>query len=130
MVIWNDGDFDRIHDFVTPDFVGHDPIMEEMRGSRALIKQIRDIQRDFPDAEYRIEDIVAEGDRVVTRWSVVGTHRFVRKRVALTGLTMARLEGGRIAESWIERDSAVLLTALAPTDVLAALFGWVKHLRP
>jgi predicted ester cyclase len=103
--------------------------MDEVRGHEALIKRIQEIHKDFPDAAYRIDDMVAEDDRVVTRWTVSGTHRHTRKKVELSGMSMVRIEDGKIAESWIERDSLVLVMALAPSDFVRSLLGWSKRLR-
>ncbi len=63
----------------------------------------------FPDAHWTVEDQIAEDDRVVTRWTFVGTHRgdfagipATGRPVTMTGITIDRLIGGRIVEEWEE----------------------------
>ena len=64
-------------------------------------------QKAFPDTHMTIEDQIAEGDKVVTRWTAVGTHTGdlmgiapTGKRVTVTGIDVSRFAGGRIVESW------------------------------
>ena len=65
----------------------------------------------FPDMHFVVQDAVAEGDRVVLRWTARGTHlgpfwtplgtaAATGKEVTLGGTTAYRVEGGRIAEEW------------------------------
>ena len=61
----------------------------------------------FPDLRFTIEDLVAEGDRVVFRATLRGTHQAPFRGVAPTGrpvaiavLDVVRLEDGRFAEHW------------------------------
>jgi steroid delta-isomerase-like uncharacterized protein len=65
----------------------------------------------FPDLKRPVEDLVAEGDKVVARWTSTGTHdgEFMGipptgKRVTTSGITIFRLEGGKIVEEWSESD--------------------------
>ncbi len=63
----------------------------------------------FPDSNMTIDDTVAEGDRVVSRFTVRGTHRGefqgippTGKQVTITGIAISRIEGGRVVEDWEE----------------------------
>ena len=65
----------------------------------------------FPDLKRPVEDLVAEGDKVVARWTSTGTHdgEFMGipptgKRITTSGITIFRLEGGKIVEEWSESD--------------------------
>jgi predicted ester cyclase len=60
----------------------------------------------FPDTKFTIEDLIAEGDKVVVRWSVQGTHTGplgdiapTGRRVSITGTTTCRIAGGMIVEA-------------------------------
>jgi steroid delta-isomerase-like uncharacterized protein len=73
----------------------------------------------FPDLNVTIEDQIAEGDKVVTRWSAVGTNAGplqgmppTGKKVCVTGANVARFAGGKIAESWFNFDMLTLLRQL------------------
>ena len=73
----------------------------------------------FPDLQLTIEDQVAEGDKVVTRWTWRGTHRGefqgippTGAQVTLTGMNIDRIVGGRIVERWVQFDGVGLLQQL------------------
>jgi predicted ester cyclase len=73
----------------------------------------------FPDGRTTIEDLIAEEDRVTKRWAYQGTHTHewngippTGKRVTVTGITIYRLEGGKIAECWWGYDVLGLLQQL------------------
>jgi steroid delta-isomerase-like uncharacterized protein len=66
----------------------------------------------FPDAQITVEDQIAEGDKVVTRWTGRGTHQgeFMGvppsgNRVEIAGMTLDRFSRGKIAESWTNYDA-------------------------
>jgi steroid delta-isomerase-like uncharacterized protein len=91
----------------------------ELRGVDALKGFVVGYRRAFPDAQSTVEDQVAEGDKVVTRWRARGTHRGELGPIAATdrpfemdGVTMERIEEGRIAEVWVARDELGLLRQL------------------
>jgi steroid delta-isomerase-like uncharacterized protein len=76
-------------------------------------------RRAFPDARSTVEDQVAEGDTVATRWHARGTHLGALGPVSATnrawemdGVTIERIAGGRIAEVWVARDELGLLGSL------------------
>jgi len=73
----------------------------------------------MPDWHTEIEDLIAEGDKVVARIRMTGTHTgdffgipATGKRVEFTGIYIARIENGKIVEHWGEEDAAGLLTQL------------------
>jgi steroid delta-isomerase-like uncharacterized protein len=73
----------------------------------------------FPDLQVRIEDQLADGDRVATRWTAEGTHRGAYgglpptgRRVAVSAIHIHRVEGDRLAELWEEIDLLGLLRQL------------------
>jgi steroid delta-isomerase-like uncharacterized protein len=107
-------------DFIAGDYVGHLPGFPDQ--DRAELERLeRAFVKAFPDTQHSIEDLVAEGDRVVLRVSSRGTHRgafegiaSTGRRVEFTGIVIYRISGGRIAESWGEIDFARLITQLGP----------------
>ena len=61
----------------------------------------------FPDLQYTIEDMVAEGDKVAVRWTGRGTHKGefwgvapTGKEATMRGISIIRIEGGKILEEW------------------------------
>ena len=100
------------------DWVGHFPGMPplDVEGHRMYSKVMATA---FPDLDRRIEDIVAEADRVVVRWSATGTHLGdmngippTGKVATSSGITIFRVEDGRIVEEWAESDMLGLLQQL------------------
>ncbi len=113
--MWTLGDASIVDELMTPDYVRH-----TLRGgdqSRAELKQnVESLKAAFPDLETAIEEILGEDDRVVVRWRSRGTQMgefmgapATNKQVEITGITMSRLEGERIAEEWVSWDALEML---------------------
>jgi predicted ester cyclase len=88
-------------------------VLEQAEAAR---QEAADFRRGFPDVVSIIEDLIAEGDRVVARWRARATHRGeyvdvppTGKEVEFTGISVYRIEGERIAESWTEEDELGLM---------------------
>jgi steroid delta-isomerase-like uncharacterized protein len=76
----------------------------------------------FPDLRHEIVDQIAEGDRIVTRWTATGTHRGdlmgvapSGQSVSFTGINIYRLEGDKLVESHVSWDMLGLLKQLDPS---------------
>jgi steroid delta-isomerase-like uncharacterized protein len=113
------GHADAIDELTTGDFVEHNP-PPGVPGDREGFKSfVRYLHQAFADQLHTVYDQLADGDRVVERWSMTATHvgEFLGipptgRRVTLTGIDISRLEDGRIAEHWIECDLLGLLEQL------------------
>jgi predicted ester cyclase len=65
-------------------------------------------QTAFTDLQPTVEDVIAEGDKVVTRWTIRGTHQGeieefgppTGKQAEIKGITIHRIEGSKIVEEW------------------------------
>jgi predicted ester cyclase len=84
--------------------------------AEAVKQEAADFRRGFPDVISTIEDLIAEGDKVVARWRSRATHQgdymgFAPsdKRVEFTGISVYRIEGNKIAESWTVEDELGLM---------------------
>ena len=102
----------------SPDFVDHDPATpEEMRrGPDGVKQQAAMYGGAFPDLEMKVEEQVAESDKVVTRWEARGTHEgelmgvpATGNQVTVTGITIARLVDGKIQDEWTNWDGLGLM---------------------
>jgi steroid delta-isomerase-like uncharacterized protein len=76
-------------------------------------------RRAFSDLNYAVEDVIAEGDRVVTRWTATGTHQGffglyapTGKEVTWSGVTIWQVRDGKILTIWVEQDTASQLQQL------------------
>jgi steroid delta-isomerase-like uncharacterized protein len=92
---------------------------EKARGREEFKAVLARLQRAFPDIQYRIDDAIVAGDKIVLRWEARGTHRGEYLGVAATGrpasytgITMYELSGGRIARVWVAADLFSLLRRL------------------
>jgi steroid delta-isomerase-like uncharacterized protein len=118
--VWSEGHTSVVHDVLAPHFVAHGPGGDgELRGPERVADQIEYFRNAFPDLTYTIEDQVAAGDEVVSRYTVSGTHlgEFLGvsgtdNRIEITGITMYRIEDGRIVEAWDSPDNLSLMQQL------------------
>jgi steroid delta-isomerase-like uncharacterized protein len=91
----------------------------ELRGIEAIKAFVAGYRRAFPDAVSTVEDQVAEGDKVVTRWRARGTHQgplgglpATGREFEMTGVTIERFAAGKIVEVWVARDEPGFLRQL------------------
>ena len=111
--VFNAQNFDVAEEISAQDAVNHDPTLTDLpsgpEGDRHVVNLYHGA---FPDAQITVEDQIAEGDRVVTRWMGRGTHQGELmgvppsgNRVELTGMTINRFSGSKIAETWTNYDA-------------------------
>lgn len=118
--VWSTGDVDRLDDLVAADIVHHDPYDPNAAAGLAGMKRgIIDYRKAFPDVEFVVEDQVAEGDKVLTRWRSTATHlgslmgeEPTGNRVTCTGMVVERFEDGKIVEAWRNWDALALLLSI------------------
>jgi predicted ester cyclase len=108
------GSFDQ---FIAADYVGH---MGAAAFDRSELERLeRQFCLAFPDAHHTVDDLIAEGDRVVLRTTARATHRGdfegiarTDRSVKFTGLVVYRIQHGKITESWGEIDFLRLIREL------------------
>jgi steroid delta-isomerase-like uncharacterized protein len=103
-------------EIIHPSFFDHTnpPGMQEgLAGHNAIVTLFR---AAFPDQQWLIEDLIAEGDRVVARSTMTGTHTgdffgipATGKSVRVSGVHIVRIQDGRIAEHWGNNDDLGLM---------------------
>ena len=122
----NAGHLDRADEFVTGNYREHQQLPgAEGRQGIAVAKAFLSLMRGaFPDYQFAIEDLIAEGDKVVARVSVSGTHRGemlglapTGRRVRTAGIEVFRFEGGKMAEHWATFDALSMLRQLGMIPV-------------
>jgi steroid delta-isomerase-like uncharacterized protein len=119
--VWNKGNLALLDELIATDFDGH-PLPGEPDFGRgpAGQKQLVGMYRTaFPDLRMTIEDLTAEGDRVVVRWTARGTQTgemmgipATGKPTTVTGMFLNRLAAGTIAEGWGNFDALGMLQQL------------------
>ena len=101
--VWEEGDIDRLDELLAPDYVNHTLAAPDLPPGPEGVKEIVIMFRScIPDLRVVIEDMIAEGDRVATRYALEGTHRGDLFGVAPTGRALSiksmmveRLSGGQ-----------------------------------
>jgi steroid delta-isomerase-like uncharacterized protein len=105
--IWSKGNLQAVDEIYATGFVGHHPGALDWVGTAGVKLVARSVREAFPDFREVVEDIVADGDKVVTRFTASGTHLGTFRGLAPTGkafrmaeMGIFRLSNGRIAEKW------------------------------
>ncbi len=110
---------DALDKLVAADVVNHElppGLPPGLDGTKAFLGMFTSA---FPDLTFTIEDQIAEGDRVVTRWTSTGTHNgelmgipATGKQVTITGLDINRFSGGKSVEHWAQFDQMGMMQQL------------------
>ncbi len=115
---WNHGNLELISEIIPPNHVHHAPGLSASgpEGMKQLVGMFR---AAFPDIRLTIEDQIAEGDKVVIRWTTRGTHRGplmgiapTNKAVTVTGIDIYRFANGMVEEQWSNWDAVGLMQQL------------------
>ena len=124
---FNSGNLGVIDELVAPEFVNHDAALPQpTTGIEAAKASIRGYRDAFPDVRMTIEEQLAEGELVTTRWIARGTHQGdlfgmapTGKQATVTGITIDRIVDGRFVESWTNWDTLGLMQQLGVVPSLA-----------
>ncbi|RME85979.1 MAG: ester cyclase [Caldilineae bacterium] len=107
----NQRNLDLLDELLAADYVLHDPSNPMVQDRETYKQFLGGHFTAFPDAKWTIDDLVAEGDRVVVRWTLSGTHEGplmgippTNKSFAMSGISIYRLADGKIAEEWAVAD--------------------------
>ncbi len=120
---------DAFDEFVDPGFIDHDPIPGQQPGIPGLKAAYQMFIDAFPDVWFTFEDLVAEGDMVVGRGVIEGTHNGsflgippTGKKIYWTGTRMFRVKNGKVSEGWINLDMLGLMQQMGviPTQSAAS----------
>lgn len=124
--VWNEKKLGVINELITADYIHHDSQSPNVqRGMEGYTQFVNFYLSAFPDIRFHIDDEIEGENSVVTRWTVTGHHHGdmpglprTGKPISLTGITIARLSGGKITESWNNWDALGMMQQLGaiPTD--------------
>ena len=119
---WNQGHVAVFDELTTPNWVYHDPVVPDVRTLEAYKRFVTETRSAFPDLHFTLEDMIAEGDKVVARWTFHGTNTgaivtpmpipATSKQVTMTGILIVRFAGGKGVEVWDQADSLGLFQQL------------------
>ncbi|HMV46824.1 MAG TPA: ester cyclase [Blastocatellia bacterium] len=117
---WNENKLDSVEEFYAADYRRHDPNTPGVASGPEGVRQVAAMLRAaFPDVRLEIEDMLAEGDLVATRWTATSTHLGeyqgiapTGKRLSVSGISITRFADGKITDEWVSWDAAGLLNAI------------------
>jgi steroid delta-isomerase-like uncharacterized protein len=129
--VWNNGKLNVLDEIIAKDHVNSGPgtipgLPAGPEGSKQFVTAYRSA---FPDVHFTVDEQIAEGDKVMTRWTGHGTHQgelaglpATGKSTTVSGIVVDRIVNGKIAESWGIFDEFGLMQQLGaiPTPELAA----------
>jgi steroid delta-isomerase-like uncharacterized protein len=115
--LWNKGNLPVADELIGTNYNHHDPSTPDLgRGPESEKKRVTLYRNAFPDLRLTVEDLFAEGETVVARWSCRGAHKGelngiapTGKQFLISGVTIARLAGGKIVEGYVNWDALGLM---------------------
>ena len=117
--VYVDWDMALVDAVVSPAFTSHDWPVDSPTGPQAFRDYYAAIRSAVPDARYEVDDLIAEADRVVVRWTMRGTHEgdfagivATGRAIALQGIAIYRVDNGKLMERWVVSDLHGLLEGL------------------
>ena len=118
--VWNRGGLAIVDELAAPDLVVSYPLLpEDIHGPQAYKQFLAQFYAAFPDIEASAEEMIAEGEKVVARWTCRGTHRgdfpglpATGKTVQWSGMTIYRIVDGKVVEEKGEEDALGMLRQL------------------
>ena len=127
--VWEEGNLGLVDELVAPDYVNHSPGMpnqpEGPEGVKAVVSMFR---AGMPNLRVVIEDMIAEGDKVMMRYKIEGTHEGelfgvppTGRRVSIESITVERVSGGKIREHWRVTDTLDMMQQLGAISEHAAM---------
>ena len=123
--LWQ-GNIGVIDELVAPDYVGHDPSQPEMHGPDGVKGFVNTYLSAFPDGRITVDEQLAEGELVASRWTGRGTHQGdlmgippTGKQVTVSGITVSRVKNGKVVEEWTNWDTLGMLQQLGAVPAMA-----------
>jgi steroid delta-isomerase-like uncharacterized protein len=118
--VWEEGNIDLVDELLAPDYVNHSPATPDQptdpEGVKAVVGMFRDA---MPDLRVIIEDMIAEGDKVVVRYTIEGTHEGelfgvppTGQRLSIKSISVERVSEGKIREHWRITDGLDMMQQL------------------
>ncbi len=117
--LWSQGDMAAVEELFSQDFIDHNPLPGQRPGREGYKQMLSEFLTAFPDLNVSNEEIVADGDKGVLRWTATGTHQqplmgipATGRQVKLSGMDLLLIRGGQITERWGETNSLEMMQQL------------------
>jgi steroid delta-isomerase-like uncharacterized protein len=124
---WNKGNQSLAEQFFAPTYTHHDASTPDFgQGPESEKKRANLYRTAFPDLRLTIQDIIAEGETVMTRWSCQGTHKGdlngiapTGKQINISGVTVVRFSNSKMVEGYVNWDALGMMQQLGVVPQLA-----------
>jgi steroid delta-isomerase-like uncharacterized protein len=118
--VWEEGNIDLVDELLAPDYINHTPASPDQptgpEGVKGVVAMFRSA---IPDLRVVVEDMIAEGDKVVVRYTLEGTHEGelfgvppTGQRLNIKSIAVERVSDGKIREHWRVTDSLDMMQQL------------------
>lgn len=134
--VWNQGNLDAADEYFAVDYFYH--AVPEIHGAEGVKQHVAGLRASFSDFHLSLEDMIAEGDKVVSRWIGSGnnTGEFMGvpptgRQITITGIIISRVAGDKIVEEWESSDQLGMLQQLGQIlPMLDAPLSALQRMRP
>jgi len=97
---YNKGDVNALDEYLSADFVRHDPPNPDIKGLEVFKQAIEASRNNSPDRHLTINSMIMEGDQSASRWTYEATDASTGKKIKITGSSMYRWVNGKAVECW------------------------------
>lgn len=123
--IWDQGNLEYLDEYVADNYVEYNSASPEpIRGPEGYRQNVQMARGAFPDLSVTTEDLIAEGDKVVTRYTLRGTHENefmgiepTGNEVEIQGISIGKLEHGQVVEGWSNIDVIGMIQQLGVVEL-------------
>ena len=116
------GDHATINKLCDPGMVDHNPAPDQEPTLAGFKQKVAGYTAMFPDLEEDLQDIIASGDTVATRWVVTGSQQqefmgipATGQAIRVEGMNFYRVKDGRVTDIWTQFDGAGMMQQLGAT---------------
>ena len=123
--VWNRGDLAAVDELFAEEYVGYDPAPPSVLAGREGMKRfVATMRAAFPDWTVTTDDLLVAEDKVISRWTVRGTHHGpfagvapTGRAIELHGISIHRIVDGQIVENWHGVDKLGLLRQIGAVSL-------------
>ena len=117
--VLNKGNMQAVDELIAPNFVEHNPFPGQAPGVEGLKQAMAALRQAFPDLHVTVDEMLSDGDKVVIRTTMKGTHKgnFMNipatgKQMSVEGIDILRISNGRAVEHWGVTDNLTMMQQL------------------
>lgn len=117
--VFNKGNMKVMDELLAPNFVEHNPFPGQGPGAEGVKRVFTELRQAFPDLHVVVDDLIAEGDKVVMRSTMTGTHKGTwmntpptGKQIKVEAVDIVRMSGGKATDHWGVTDALTMMQQL------------------